>query len=132
MIVDPSAIVALITQDPVAAAVSRSIAEADTLLMSAGSWVELGAVQDRWMSRVQREETNAFLDRVEMSFVPLSVQQARLARLAHRRYGAGSGSPARLSMGECFSYALAIELDEPLLFVGDGFRHTDVRAVRLP
>ena len=83
MIVDPSAIVALMTQDPVAAAVSRSIAEADTLLMSAGSWVELGAVQDRWMSQAQREETDAFLDRLEMSFVPLSVQQARPARLAH-------------------------------------------------
>ena len=52
-----------------------------------------------------------------------------IAREAHRRFGRGSGHPAKLNFGDCFAYALAKELDEPLLFVGQDFIHTDVRRV---
>lgn len=53
----------------------------------------------------------------------------RLAREAYRRYGKGSGHPARLDLGDCFAYALAIDTGEPLLYKADHFGHTDVRAV---
>ena len=60
--------------------------------------------------------------------MPLTVGMAREARQAHRRFGRGSGSRARLNLGDCFSYALAITTGEPLLFVGEDFTHTDVRS----
>ena len=63
-----------------------------------------------------------------MQMVPTTKEQAYIARQARRRYGRGSGSPAKLNMGDCFAYALAKTLDEPLLFKGDDFTHTDVRS----
>jgi ribonuclease VapC len=57
---------------------------------------------------------------------PMTVEQARIARDAYRDFGKGSGHPARLNLGDCFAYALAIEMGEPLLFLGDDFRATDV------
>lgn len=99
--------------------------------MSASTWVELGVVADRRLSEANRRRLDAMIDGLGIVLVPLSAAQARRARQAHRRYGPGSGSLARLNMGDCFSYALAIELDEPLLFVGDDFTHTDVRQVDL-
>lgn len=58
--------------------------------------------------------------------MPLTAGQARIARAAHRDYGRGSGHRARLNLGDCFAYALAAETDQPLLFKGDDFRHTDL------
>jgi ribonuclease VapC len=58
---------------------------------------------------------------------PFTEAQARIARQAYREFGKGSNSPAQLNYGDCFSYALAIGLDEPLLFKGNDFTHTDVR-----
>jgi ribonuclease VapC len=58
--------------------------------------------------------------------VPVTVDQARLAAQAYREYGKGSGSPARLNLGDTFSYALAKDTGQPLLFVGDDFTHTDI------
>ena len=57
----------------------------------------------------------------------MSGEQARVARVAYRTYGKGSGHPARLNFGDCFAYALAADTGEPLLFVGDDFTHTDIR-----
>ena len=122
MIVDSSVLIALILQELGYQKVGRVLRAEDTLHMSTATWVELGVVADRRLSEV---------DGLGIVLVPLSVAQARRARQAHRRYGPGSGSAARLNMGDCFSYALAIELDEPLLFVGDDFTHTDVQRVNL-
>lgn len=63
------------------------------------------------------------------TIVPLDEAQARHASRAFARFGRGSGHPARLNYGDCFAYALAITRDEPLLFKGDDFIHTDVRRV---
>ena len=60
--------------------------------------------------------------------VPVTDEQARIARQAYRDYGRGSGHPANLNFGDCFSYALAAERREPLLYVGDDFGHTDIRS----
>ncbi len=62
--------------------------------------------------------------------VAFTADHARLAREAYARFGKGSRSRARLNLGDCFSYALAKVKDEPLLFKGDDFTHTDVRAAR--
>ena len=131
MIVDSSALIALILQEPGHQKIGRVLRAEDTLHMSTATWVELGVVADRRLSEVNQHRLDAMIDGLGIVLVPLSVAQARRARQAHRRYGPGSGSAARLNMGDCFSYALAIELDEPLLFVGDDFTHTDVQRVNL-
>ena len=131
MIVDSSALIALILQEPGHQKIGRVLRAEDKLHMSAATWVELGVVADRRLSEVNQHRLDAMIDGLGIVLVPLSVAQARRARQAHRRYGPGSGSAARLNMGDCFSYALAIELDEPLLFIGDDFTHTDVQRVNL-
>ena len=131
MIVDSSVLIALILQEPGHQKVGRVLRVEDTLHMSTATWVELGVVADRRLSEVNQHRLDAMIDGLGIVLVPLSVAQARRARQAHRRYGPGSGSAARLNMGDCYSYALAIELDEPLLFVGDDFAHTDVQRVNL-
>lgn len=131
MIVDSSVLIALILQEPGHQKIGRVLRAEDTLHMSTATWVELGVVADRRLSEVNQHRLDAMIDGLGIVLVPLSVAQARRARQAHRRYGPCSGSAARLNMGACFSYALAIELDEPLLFVGDDFTHTDVQRVNL-
>ncbi len=131
MIVDSSALIALILQEPGHQKIGRVLRAEDKLHMSTATWVELGVVADRRLSEVNQHRFDAMIDALGIVLVPLSVAQARRARQAHRRYGPGSGSAARLNMGDCYSYALAIELDEPLLFVGDDFAHTDVQRVNL-
>ena len=66
-----------------------------------------------------------------VTLVPVSVEHVRLGRVAHQRFGRGSGHPARLNFGDCFAYALARDTGEPLLYTGDDFSHTDVRSVFL-
>ena len=66
---------------------------------------------------------------LEIEISPFTVEQAKLARHAYRLFGKGSGHPARLNLGDCFSYALASELRQPLLFKGTDFRLTDLSAV---
>ena len=124
MIVDSSVLIALILQELGYQKVGRVLRAEDTLHMSTATWVELGVVADRRLSEVNQHRLDAMIDGLGIVLVPLSVAQAR-------RYGPCSGSAARLNMGDCFSYALAIELDEPLLFVGDDFTHTDVQRVNL-
>lgn len=86
-------------------------------------------MQDRRMTAHQRELTDRFMSALDAELVPVSISQARIAGEAHRRYGPGSGSPARLNLGDCLSYALAQELSQPLLFAGDGLSHADVLRV---
>ena len=131
MIVDSSVLIALILQEPGHQKIGRVLRVEDTLHMSTATWVELGVVADCRLSEVNQRRLDAMIDGLGIVLVPLSVAQARRARQAHRRYGPCSGSAARLNMGDCFSYALAIELDEPLLFVGDDFTHTDVQRANL-
>ena len=61
---------------------------------------------------------------------PVTEAQARIAREAYRDFGRGSGHPARLNFGDCFAYALAKAMNEPLLFKGDDFTHTDLTPAR--
>lgn len=70
------------------------------------------------------------LERLRVTVRDLTARQAAIARAAYRDFGKGSGHPARLDLVDTFSYALAIDRDEPLLFKGDDFTHTDVRRSR--
>lgn len=128
MIIDTSAVIALALGEPSQDALLGAMSTAKSLRMSAATWVELGVVADRRLSPAARAALEQLLNELGIELVDLTASQARLAREAHQRYGPGSGSKAKLNLRDCFSYALAKHLDEPLLFTGEDFSHTDVRA----
>ena len=102
------------------------IADPDPI-MSAGSYLECAIVVDRHRNPALGREFDRLLAAVGVSISPVTAEQARIARVAYRDYGRGSGHPARLNFGDCFAYALAVDRDEPLLYKGNDFSHTDVR-----
>lgn len=128
MIVDTSALVAIITGEPEAERLLEAIAGAGSARMSAATYVECGIVIDRRSSPATRRRFDQLLISLDVEVVGLTPEQARLAREAHRDFGKGSGSRARLNLGDCFSYALAAHSGEELLFKGDDFAATDIPA----
>lgn len=125
MIVDTSAIVALLLDEPRAPEIARLLAEGPAR-MSAATLVELHAVAASRLSAVQRRRVERLLREADVEIVPFTAEQAEVAGQALRDFGRGSGHPARLNLGDAFSYALAATTGEPLLFIGDDFTHTDL------
>lgn len=122
MILDSSAVVAILTREPDAATFLHAIEAADSVGISAATLVEASIVLG---PRGQRPLTE-FLAEAGIEIVGFDANQADVARRAHHSYGRGSGSKARLNFGDCFSYALAKSTGRPLLFKGDDFTHTDI------
>lgn len=128
MIVDSSALIAVL----------RGESDADVLLdaltaqpgrISAATWLEAAMVAEG--AKVGGgAQFDRLVEALELTVEPVTVEQARAARVALRRYGRGSGSPARLNFGDCLAYALSATSGEPLLFKGDDFTHTDVLRAR--
>jgi ribonuclease VapC len=132
VIIDPSAITAIFFGEPDAAFYTAEIAAARVRRMSAASYVELTAVLDGRRNAVLSSAIDAMLANSRIDIVPFTPAQARIARDAYQRFGRGSGHPARLNMGDCFSYALARDLGEPLLFKGRDFALTDIEIITEP
>lgn len=126
MIVDTSAIMAMLLDEAEADDLLRLMVTAPARRMSAGSWVELGTVLVRRQDRELALRAERLLPGLRIDVVPVTSAQADIARRGYREYGRGTGHPAKLNFGDCFSYALAREAGEPLLFKGDDFTHTDV------
>jgi ribonuclease VapC len=123
MVVDGSALFAILLDEPKARLCEEAIEQADPLLLSAGSLTEtLIAAAGKGVF----EEMRSFIDALRPTIVAVTAERARAAAEAYRRWGKGF-APARLNFGDCFAYALAAEHDCPLLFVGDDFAKTDVR-----
>jgi ribonuclease VapC len=126
VIVDTSAIVAILRAEPDAHSLANAIAGASSRRVSAVNYVEAAAVIDGGRSPVASRRFDDFFREAEMVIEPTTPEQARIAREAYRDFGKGSGHAAQLNFGDCFAYALARALGEPLLFKGDDFRHTDI------
>jgi ribonuclease VapC len=99
---------------------------APSVKISAASFFETAIVIDGRHNPVLSRRLDAFISGSEIGIEPVTVEQAKIAREAYRDFGRGSGHPARLNFGDCFSYALARVTGEPLLFKGDDFIHTDL------
>ena len=127
MIVDSSAIIAVLKQEPEAASFAALMADDPRVRISAANYVEAGVVIDR-AGPVASRGLDQFIDDAQISIEPVSARQAEVARQAYRDFGKGSGHPAGLNFGDCFAYALAFESGEPLLFKGDDFVHTGIAA----
>ncbi len=128
MIIDTSALVAILRDEPEAPRFAEAIANAGTRRISAASYVEVGVVIDAARDPVASRRVDELITTASISIEPVTGDQARIARAAYRDFGKGSGHPAGLSVGDGSSYALAIATSEPLLFKGIDFAHTDVVA----
>jgi ribonuclease VapC len=126
VIVDTSALVAILRAEPDAQALVDAILSAKPRRLSAGSYLELAIVIDRQGDPGASLLLDELLAELEIAIEPVTEAQARLARTAAQRYGRGSGHAAGLNFGDCFAYALAKDAGEPLLFKGDDFSRTDI------
>ncbi len=125
MILDSSAIVAVLRAEPDASRFAHAIDSAGTRRISAVSYVEASIVIDSGKDAIASRRFDDFFRASGIQIESVTPEQAQLARQAYRDFGKGRHK-AGLNFGDCFAYALAKELDEPLLFKGDDFRHTDV------
>lgn len=129
MIIDASALVAVILREPEAPALVELMSKG-TCRMSVTNWLEAVMRVEGAFGASGGAEVDALVNGLGITLEPVTEAHARAARIAFRRYGKGSGSPARLNFGDCFAYALSATSGEPLLFKGDDFTHTDIlRAV---
>lgn len=127
MIIDSSALIAILRDEHDARKYVDAIASALVRRLSAANYVETAAVVDGSRDPVASRRFDDFLREAEVLIEPVTADQAQIARQAYRDYGRGSGHPAKLNFGDCFSYALAKAKNEPLLFKGDDFSRTDIK-----
>ena len=125
MILDTSALVAILFREPEAAHFAGLIHEADRCLISTGTYLELSIVLERQAEPDAEWQRDIFFRRAGIIVEPFTVEQADIARQAFHDYGKGR-HPAGLNYGDCFSYALAKSTGEPLLFKGEDFTKTDL------
>ncbi len=126
MILDSSAVIAIVGAETGYELLVEALAGAESVSVSAATLVEIHAVTHRRGRSEIVRRIDRLLAEFEVDAVPFDAEQARIASDAYREYGRGSGHAANLNLGDCFSYALATTRNEPLLFVGDDFIHTDV------
>jgi len=127
MIVDTSALLAILLDEPEAAEFTRLILKTDNCLLSAVSFVEASIVAESYGGDGGVRQLDAFLRTASIRVEAVNEECALVARQAYSEFGKGRHR-AGLSLGDCFSYALAKVSGQPLLFKGDDFRKTDVRA----
>jgi len=128
MVIDTSALLALLLSEPEARAIAEAIAADPRRLLSAFTALEAAVVVEAKKGEAAGREFDLLAQKAGFDVVPLDAGQAELARSAWRRYGKGR-HPAGLNIGDCCSYALARFTGEPLLFKGNDFARTDARAV---
>jgi ribonuclease VapC len=128
MVVDTSALIAYMFDEPSAERIEAALLSAQRLLISAATLVEASIVANRRYEGVGAQSLDIVLHRLQVEVVPVTLEQAELARAAYHQFGKGR-HPARLNYGDCFSYALARAVGEPLLFIGNDFGRTDVEVV---
>ena len=126
MIVDTSALIAILRDEPDATSYAKAIASANVRRISAANYVETAAIIDASRDPIASRRFDDLVREAQLTVEPVTEAQARIAREAYRDFGRGSGHPARLDFGDCFAYALAKAMNEALLFKGDDFTLTDV------
>lgn len=129
MIVDTSAILAILRNEREAKQCAEQIELADRCRMSAANFVEAAAVIDSARDPIVSRRFDDLLKEAQVIIEPVTEKQARIAREAYRDFGKGSGHKAKLNFGDCFAYALAKETGELLLCKGNDFAKTDIGCV---
>ena len=130
MVLDTSALLAILFAEPEAEAMVRAMASDPRRLVGAPTLVEASAVMRVKKGGAGEVALDALLERLEVEAVPMAVGAARLSRLAYARFGKGVGDPGILNYGDCLAYGVAMAEREPLLFKGRDFARTDVEVAR--
>lgn len=125
MIVDTSALIAILREEPGAKSYAEALVNSGPAKLPAATYVELVNVLDRRVGVEAVEAADELIQRAGIEIVAFDPEQAKWARHARLTYGTGR-SAARLNFGDCFVYALAKATGEPLLFKGNDFSHTDI------
>jgi ribonuclease VapC len=128
MIVDSSALVAILKREPEQAAFSALLESTPDVKASAATYFETAIVIDSLRDSLTSNLLDDLIERSGIVIEPVTAEQAKIAREAYRIFGKGSGNPAGLNFGDCFTYALARDKRETLLYKGDDFVHTDLRS----
>jgi ribonuclease VapC len=128
MVIDTSALVAILQREPERRAFLEAIEAADARLMSVATFVEISIVIEARHGAEGVRDLDHFIARAGIELMPVDAEQGTEACGGFRRFGKGRHR-AGLNYGDCFSYALAISRGVQLLFKGDDFGHTDVMAV---
>lgn len=126
MIVDSSALVAIVRREQDADRFIAAVGRARHRTMSAASYLETAIVVDSMRNPVMTRRFDDLVQASDLSIEPVTAEQADVARVAYRDFGKGSGHPAQLNFGDCFAYALATVMREPLLYKGNDFGHTGI------
>jgi ribonuclease VapC len=130
MVIDSSAIIAVLLNEANAAQIAEAIDSGSQRLLSAASLLEASIVIESRKGEAAGRELDLLIYRAAIEVVAVDQDQAEIARIAWRRYGKGR-HPAGLNYGDCFSYALARSRGLPLLFQGEDFSRTDIDAIPL-
>ncbi|AFU05147.1 type II toxin-antitoxin system VapC family toxin [Nocardia brasiliensis] len=128
MIMDASALLAIVNGEPESDSFTKILGSTRGISMSVVNHFEVAIKVDRHPNPVLARRTEQLMERAGIELVPVSLEQAVIARAAYRDFGKGSGHPAQLNLGDCFAYALATVTKEPLLYKGNDFVHTDIRS----
>jgi ribonuclease VapC len=128
MVIDTSAIMAIIYAEPEELIFLEIINDSEECLLSSPSYVEASIVLGTKHGQQGRENLNLLIEALSITIVPFTVEQAQLASEAFLKFGKGR-HPAKLNMGDCFSYALAKSTNQPLLFKGNDFIDTDIDTI---
>nr|VFJ44591.1 MAG: ribonuclease VapC [Candidatus Kentron sp. FW] len=130
MIIDSSAFLAILLGEAEQEDICLLIEEDTKSIMSVASYLEISIKIHNMHDAELISVIDKILNELGITLMLVSVEQALIAREAHKKFGKGMGHPARLNFGDCFSYALAKEMDLPLLFKGDDFIYTDLKLIR--
>lgn len=130
MVIDTSALIAILAQEDDAARFAEAIQQDEVRLISAATLTETGIVATVLFGKEGGADLDDLMEAMQVEIVPLTEEHSRLAREAFVKYGKGRHA-AKLNFGDCFSYALAKASGHPLLFKGNDFSHTDVKVVAI-
>jgi ribonuclease VapC len=130
MVIDTSALLAILLGEPDAALYAEAISQDPKRLISAGTALEVMIVIEARKGEAAGRELDLLLHRSKIDIIPFDSEQAELARIAWRRFGK-SNHPAGLNYGDCFAYALAKISGEALLFKGQDFNQTDIHFINV-
>ena len=128
MVVDTSALLAILQNEPERRSFNEAIEAASTRLVSAATYVECSMILESRFGAEAVRDLDHLIARAQIAITPVDAEQARTARDAFRKYGKGRHRAA-LNFGDCFSYALSRTVDQPLLFKGSDFPHTDIECL---
>jgi len=131
MVIDTSALLAIFLAEPERQRFLKLLTDAGTRLISAANVLETGIVLEAKRGEAAGREFDLFVVRTNLEVIAVDAEQVEIARSAWRKYGKGR-HPAGLNFGDCFAYALAKSVDEPLLAKGTDFTRTDIEVCSLP